>query len=531
MGNRESLSHDAVTSVLRDSQGRLWAGTYGGGLNRLDEDSSTFRNFTQEQGLSDDAVQGILEDEQGHLWLATDNGLSRFEPDGPRFTTFDWPGGSEFTQSASYRSSAGELVVSGNIDGIASFVIFDPAEISHSDYLPPIALTEFRVLNGDQSLVAENGSAAANLDYDSVFQVRFAALSYASPKDNRYEYLLAGLNENWIPSDTGAVVFNRLPAGTYTLRMRGSNEHGLWNESETPIKIDIAPPPWATVWAFLLYGLVAIGLFSLYVRYQRQRLRVQEDKNRLDAVERDLELTGAVQAGFVPQENKAQLGPFELRAVYRSAETCSGDWWWHESLGTNRFGVLVGDVTGHGPGPAMLTVATASAFRVITDVTQDPMKDRLTLLNREVLRAGLGKYQMTMTAVELDAESGDFHCYNAGGLPVLHLSAEGRPKVLAAAGTPLGSSGDLRLGTRTGTLLPGDRLLVYTDGIPEIETSNGRQLGMRRFSRLYQGTRDMTLEAASDAILKEAAVALGNATQKDDWTFVLIEHAPNGSAS
>ena len=518
-----TLSHDAVTSLLRDASGRFWAGTYGGGLNHLDEATGSFRRYAHEQGLSDNAVQGIMEDADQNLWLTTDNGLTRFEVDLGRFTTFDWPNGSEFTQSAYYRAPSGNMIVSGNIDGAAGFIIFDPTTIRHSDYVPPVVITHFSVLNGEERLSSVQDVPFASLSYDSVFEVRFAALSFASPASNQYQYKLEGLDEDWIPAESGSAVFNRLPAGTYTLRMRGSNEHARWNEQGVSLKLEIARPPWATWWAYTLYAFIAVGIFSVYVRYQRQRLRAQENKNRLDAVERDLELTGAVQAGFLPQRNTITLGPYEVHAVYRSAETCSGDWWWHESLSGNRFGVLVGDVTGHGPGPAMLTAATASAFRVITDVTNDAMKERLELLNREVLRAAQGKYHMTMTAVELNAETGEFVCYSAGGLPALHLGPEKRPKVLGAPGTPLGSNEKLQLGTRAGRLQPGERLLVFTDGIPEIQTSNGRQLGMRRFSRLCQSTKELSLEGAAQAILQEAIDTLGPSQQLDDWTFVLIE--------
>ena len=78
-----SLSADAVLSVLRDSRGILWAGTYHGGLNRLHEDTGTFTRYLPEKGnprsLSNQHVWDVFEDSLGELWLATFNGVNRFD--------------------------------------------------------------------------------------------------------------------------------------------------------------------------------------------------------------------------------------------------------------------------------------------------------------------------------------------------------------------------------------------------------------------------------------------------------------------
>src|SRR5690606_2801400 len=96
----------------------------------------------------------------------------------------------------------------------------------------------------------------------------------------------------------------------------------------------------------------------------RERLRRVEREGRLALVEQELQLTGAVQSGFLPDNNEISTGNAQIVGFYKPADTCSGDWWWHAQLGPTRHLVMVGDVTGHGPGPAMVTAAVATAFHV-----------------------------------------------------------------------------------------------------------------------------------------------------------------------
>ncbi len=87
-----SLSETWVESLFAGSDGLLWVGTFGGGLNRFDPETETFTHFTHEAGnpssLSQDTVTVILEDSQGVLWVGTHGGLNRFDKSTETFTRF-----------------------------------------------------------------------------------------------------------------------------------------------------------------------------------------------------------------------------------------------------------------------------------------------------------------------------------------------------------------------------------------------------------------------------------------------------------
>ncbi len=93
------------------------------------------------------------------------------------------------------------------------------------------------------------------------------------------------------------------------------------------------------------------------------------------------------------------------------------------------------------------------------------------------------------------------------------------------AGAPLGTETGFECGRLEGQLEQGDRILLYTDGIPEIGLPNGGSFGMRRFAQLFERTREHSLKDATTAILVHAEQASAGQRQADDWTFTMIEWA------
>jgi serine phosphatase RsbU (regulator of sigma subunit) len=91
-----------------------------------------------------------------------------------------------------------------------------------------------------------------------------------------------------------------------------------------------------------------------------------------------------------------------------------------------------------------------------------------------------------------------------------------------ARGTPLGTA-SFHAGQATGVLQPGQRLMLYSDGILESTLPNGRQIGLRRFARMFESTRSVGLGQAAQQIVGEADALHAGIVQEDDWTFALLE--------
>lgn len=525
-----NVGYDNVQTIHQDANGVLWAGTDGGGLVRFDPKTKETENFTKQEGLTHDTVYGILSDDDGALWISTSDGLSVFNPLTKTFVNYTTAHGlvsNAFMQNSYYRSGTGEMFFGSGFGtaGDSGFNRFEPSEVAPAQHLPRVALSSFQLFGEEAELEHPIWTAPdLSLGYtDSVFSFEFVALAYAAPDSIRYSYKMDGLHD-WIETSRRFVTYSNISGGDYVFRVKASNRHGKWSEEETTVEIHVASPPWKTWWAYTLYALIVLSLVLAYLRYQARKVTALRQAARLQAVERDLELTGAVQQGFLPRDNALESSDFGLFGFYRPADQAGGDWWWYEASGS-KLTVLIGDVTGHGPGAAMVTAAVATAFRIQNPET--PLPDRLRVCHEEVLRVAGGTYNMTVSAIELDCRSGRFTFYSAGGLPIIRIRYDGRPRTLPCTGTPLGGD-ELSLGKVENRMAPGERLLLYTDGIPEMPLGGSRLLGMRRFSMICESTGGLDLANAAQKIVLVSDSIRQNTPQLDDWTFAMLEWRGSG---
>jgi len=278
--NPNSLSDNGVLSIYEDPDevGKmLWIGT-AGGLNKFDREKGRMTHYRERDGLPNDCIYGILEDDHGNLWLSTNNGLSKFNPQTKEFKNYDVRDGlqsNEYNTLAYYKSAVSGEMFFGGPNG---FNAFHPDSVKDNPYIPPVVITALARYNTDDVAgkpIVEKGIAETpeiELSYkDNILTFEFAALNYRNTFKNQYAYKLEGFNDNWI--QLGAkreVTFTNLDAGEYTLRVKGSNNDGVWNEEGTSLKITITSPWWKTWWAYTLYVLMFAGAVFGYIRYKTQ---------------------------------------------------------------------------------------------------------------------------------------------------------------------------------------------------------------------------------------------------------------------
>ncbi|WP_162555895.1 hybrid sensor histidine kinase/response regulator transcription factor [Reichenbachiella versicolor] len=298
-----SLSHSYVLSLFEDSKGNIWVGTYGGGFDLILDTKSKgkFKNYSTNDGLSNNTIKGILEDEQGNLWISTNLGISKFSPETEVFSSYDKTNGlqgNEFQDAACIKLDDGQLL----FGGINGFNMFHPEEIVVDNTAPKVAITAFSLWNQDVQAGEEiGGRKLLDNDVNHVDEIKlrynensvsfeFAALHYSSPLNNKYQYRLKGLEEEWISesADRRFVNYTNLPSGRYVFQVKGSNNDGVWSEEIAEVKFEIAPIFWKTIRAFLLYVVILLLIAVVIAKVVMSR-RTLKKRELMSAIERDKE--------------------------------------------------------------------------------------------------------------------------------------------------------------------------------------------------------------------------------------------------
>ncbi len=271
-----AVNNNGIQTIYEDDKGIIWIGTYGGGLNRYDPTAQSFKYYTEKDGLPNNVIYSILPDKEGFLWLSTNKGISRFDRKAESFRNYDVSDGlqsNEFNQGASFATANGELFF-GGVNGFNSFF---PGEIEDNKYIPPVYLTTFKVF--DEMLSLPNPlprDTRIELTYaQNFFSFEFVALNYTASEKNQYAYILEGFDENWhlTSSQRRYVSYTNLDPGEYLLRVRGSNNNGIWNKEGTLCTIIIKPPIWMTLWFRILLGSAIIIFTIVFYNYRIHKIR------------------------------------------------------------------------------------------------------------------------------------------------------------------------------------------------------------------------------------------------------------------
>jgi ligand-binding sensor domain-containing protein/signal transduction histidine kinase len=278
------LHGGGVNTIHEDRTGTLWVGTFDG-LYRYNRQDESFTRYTEADGLPSSAIRCILEDGAARLWLSTDKGISRFDPKAGQFRNYEVSDGlqSDEFSTGCYQGSDGEIFFGGS----NGFNAFFPDNVRDNPYVPPVAITSFKIFNkpvliGPKSVLKKAIPYVDSLTLshrDNVFSLEFAALSYANSRKNRYRYKLDNFEADWneVGSQQRLATYTNLEPGKYVFRVQASNSDGVWNEEGMSLPILIRPPWWRTNW-FRAAGVAAL-LALLWTVYQ---LRVRQLHHEFD---------------------------------------------------------------------------------------------------------------------------------------------------------------------------------------------------------------------------------------------------------
>ena len=208
-----------------------------------------------------------------------------------------------------------------------------------------------------------------------------------------------------------------------------------------------------------------------------------------------------IQRGLLPREIP-QVPGFTIAGAWQPAKMVGGDYYDVFKLSETRLALVVADVSGKGMPAALLMSnlqATAKAYATLESSPQDLCHK----VNRAICNSiTLGKFITFFYAV-LDWEGHRLTYTNAGHNPPLIGSPDRTCRMLETGGTVLGVLADCSYEQASIDLLPGDRLVMFTDGITEAADSNGQEFGEERLIALLRESPAASAADLRDAIMQD----------------------------
>lgn len=244
----------------------------------------------------------------------------------------------------------------------------------------------------------------------------------------------------------------------------------------------------------------------------------------------ELEIARQIQLALIPDAHwLADDGRLELHAALRPASAVGGDLYTYFALGARHVCVMVGDVSDKGIPAALFMARTITLARTIATHARSP-SDILGALNRELCKGNDTCMFVTLLCGVVETETGLLALASAGHeQPVLHAGGSAI-LVDVETGPALGLDREARYPVRVLTLLGGDTVLMYTDGVSEAHAGNQKLYGAHALldsvSRIEEGA---TPETFVDRVLHDVDTYVDGAVAYDDIALLALTWHDTGA--
>lgn len=269
--------------IYQDSQNRIWlcSGQYG--LYLYSYNTRLFENFdTRKNGLASNVVYGITELSPDRYIVTTDVGYSILDNISKRFTNYyinkDIPLNTTYENSL-FKTNNGEIFIGGT-DGAVSFFEKDVLPKPHTYHIYPTKLLvngKLVVVGDESGILKEDLTSVERITLTSdcqTFSLEYTTTDFLPYNKEKTIYRLKGFTEEWTDGRNKSIAYSNLNPGIYILQIkadRSSEEVPL----EYQLEIEVLPPFYKTIWAYLFYILSATTIVVYLLIIYKKRIRLQ----------------------------------------------------------------------------------------------------------------------------------------------------------------------------------------------------------------------------------------------------------------
>jgi ligand-binding sensor domain-containing protein/serine phosphatase RsbU (regulator of sigma subunit) len=534
-------------SLARDKSGVIWAGTYGDGVFKFNND--TLRWFHEIEGLLSDYTYAIGIDPKGYVWVGHRQGLSRIDPEKEFIRTFGKESGftSDISPNAVATDEMGRLLF-GTSGGLIMYDAYQAKE----DSIPPRLSLKSVVISD----TPYDPSSEIRLRYDK-YRVRidFVGINLSNPEQVTYQFKLDGYEDEWSDvSDVSYAFYGRVEDGDYTFMLRACDGNG--NCSPEPLRLDISVriPVWKAWWFILSSVILVLALiFAIFKIRERNQKAIQEylqrqldertrevvlQKEEIEVKNRDItdsiNYAQRIQASILPPIKKLHDTFSGSFVFYQPRDIVSGDFYWYEHVGENRFMIVCADSTGHGvPGAFMSMIGTTLIKDICLRAGIRKPSEVLYTLDKEIRESLNQNIEATGSNDGMDIIVGEFDLKTlkfivSSAMRPLIIYSGNEQIYLKGSRSSVGGQQDEEQVEKEFTdqvfqLKKGDTLYMFSDGYPDqFGGPLGRKFKMVRLKNLLRDIHEKPMDEQYNYIKSNFFLWKEDLEQVDDVLFMGI---------
>jgi serine phosphatase RsbU (regulator of sigma subunit) len=275
---------------------------------------------------------------------------------------------------------------------------------------------------------------------------------------------------------------------------------------------------------YLVKGQVSDELLVRSIRYAIERSRRRHAEEALRATSEEFRAAQQIQKRLFPA-SPPELPGFDIGGAVYPARATAGDYFDYLPMRQGAIGLVIGDVSGHGMGPALVMAETRACLRTLAQ-THDDVSEILTLANQILAADSEEFYFVTLALARLEPRRRLLSYAGAGQRGYL-LDPSGRATMLDSTGPPLGVDRKLAMPPAPALeLQPGQILAYFTDGAVEADSWDEGRFGAERVLAVIHAQRNKPAQAIVESLYEAVREFSSRQPQLDDITALIVKVLP-----
>ena len=252
-----------------------------------------------------------------------------------------------------------------------------------------------------------------------------------------------------------------------------------------------------------------------------ENARLIEEERVKQRMEDELKIAREIQQGLTPPELPGS-GWFRAAGSSWASSEVGGDYYDVQKLGGDRWAAVVADVSGKGVSSALLASFLQGAF-LMASGSPGEMSAMMSHLNRFLLERTRGEKYATLFYCVVE-KSGRMNYVNAGHCAPYHVSTDGRLRKLHTTAMPVGMLEEAEFQTLEAQLEPGDKIVLYSDGLTEAEDAGGQFFDAERVRLCLRENSGAGATDLHKRLMDSVEEFTEGGIVRDDITALVIEY-------
>lgn len=512
---------NSISSFCQDRGGNIWAGTEGYGLYGLYGDS--LYSITREEQLMSDYCYSVLADSRNRIWAGHERGFSVYDIASGIMRTYgtDFAQGGKCNPNGMYESDDGKVLI-GTTQGL---IIYD----SNKDYkvqTAPVNNINYITINDVQYLYQDSYTLPYRKKY--TITVNYVGISLQEPEKVYYQTRLDNWDSDWSKWTTEREVTLSPRDGRYKFSMVSANQDELMGD---PISFSliIKKPFWRTIWFYLASLILVAGAVILIIRerekaqkklelYLKKELdaRTSEVMKQKDKIEQqNIEITDSInyakriQTSILPDFSKMKDACRDAFIIFYPRDIVSGDFYWFDKCGDDKFILVCADSTGHGvPGAFMSMIGSTLLQDIVSRQHITRPSQILKMLDNQIfttlnqnLELGVSNDGMDMIVCEINTKTS--HIRFASAMRPVMIVLKGETLYIKGNRSSIGGESvtEKFFDDQEYHMDEGDTIYLFSDGLPDqFGGPDGKKMKIAKLKKLIEDINPLSMSEQKQKI-------------------------------